>query len=413
MKGKTIIILLAVCLVLGIAAYFTLKSNSGAKPRDMMGEALFPDFPVNRISKITITSEEDTVSLIKKDNLWQVESRYGYPADFKKIRDFVTKITGLEIARSFTGNKAIYERNSLVPPEEHAKKEKPPAGESGIRVKFADAGGKNLADFVIGSAREKGQGNYIRIMGKPLVFVVDKSFGYVSKKPTDWMEKEILQADREEIEKLTCSKPGADKPLFIIRRPEKGKDPRLMQAPEGRTVETNKVKNTLTAISSVRMEDVADPELTPEEAGIADSPCLTYSLYNGTIYRVYPGKAKDSENKSYYVKLEADFTEKPAPSFEETEAQETPAGDAPAQEDSAEDANPASDKDAEKEKAAQKAREEWEKKNQQLRKKAENLNQELQNWIFIVPQWKYDYFVTDMEELLAQEKEEEETPSGG
>ena len=113
MKGKTFLILLVAAGVLVALSFFRFggDNHTGAVK---MGDKLFADLPVNAVATITIADSENRVTLVKGNQMWQVEERSGYPANFDEIRDTVVKLSRLKIGRSFSGSSESLKRLSLM-----------------------------------------------------------------------------------------------------------------------------------------------------------------------------------------------------------------------------------------------------------------------------------------------------------
>jgi hypothetical protein len=96
---------------------------------------------------------------------------------------------------------------------------------------------------------------------------------------------------------------------------------------------------------------------------------LEYYLFNGMTYRLYFGKAC-SETDPCLLQLQVAY-EKPAPEKEETAEGES----------------------SEKEVSSEKAPEE-------LAFEAKQLNERLSRWVYVIPKWQHDAFITDLDQLL-------------
>ena len=124
------------------------------------------------------------------------------------------------------------------------------------------------------------------------------------------------------------------------------------------------------SLSSLSMEDVIDPSDNSVSTDLKKSDTLEYHLFNGIIYRVYPGKACSEDNQCY-LKVEVDY-QRPA-------AEKKPAAD---------------DKTSDDEKTSS------EKTPEEMDLEAKQLNKRLSPWVYVISKWQHDSFVTDLDKLL-------------
>ena len=115
MKAKTFLILLMMAgllVVLALIRWGDEKNEAEVK----MGAKLFADLPVNAVASVTIADADNTVTLVKGEEVWQVAERSGYAANFDELRDMIVKLSRLKIGRSFAGSPDTLARLSLNPP---------------------------------------------------------------------------------------------------------------------------------------------------------------------------------------------------------------------------------------------------------------------------------------------------------
>ncbi|MCF8131213.1 MAG: hypothetical protein K9N10_22100, partial [Deltaproteobacteria bacterium] len=113
MNKKTLFILLVVLAVLAGVGRSILVENSSKPPgSDVMGTLLFEKLPANEITKIVIERPDDSVTLVKGEESWVVENRFGYPADFSKITDLIRQLKQTKVGRKFAGTEPVQKRLS-------------------------------------------------------------------------------------------------------------------------------------------------------------------------------------------------------------------------------------------------------------------------------------------------------------
>jgi hypothetical protein len=97
MNRKQLLILIVLGIALGGLGIFMSKRNAASwtAAEQTLGKKLLGDFPVNDVAQIEIRSGAEDVHLVKQDT-WQVQERFGYPANFTQIGDFVRKAADLK-----------------------------------------------------------------------------------------------------------------------------------------------------------------------------------------------------------------------------------------------------------------------------------------------------------------------------
>lgn len=398
MKAKTFVVLLIVCGILGLLAF---QMNAPKKTDRVEGKntgPLLPDLPVNDVAEMSIRHADGEVRLAKGDDVWRVESRFGYPANFDKIADFVRKLKDLQIGRSFAATDDILARQSLRMPDEQAI----PDDQKAVRVILKDASGKELVDLLVGKRRESsagGGGHYVMLAASKTVYLVDKSLNRIETDDAEWLKQDLVDVPADKVASVRCL--SADGQVrYALKRPEKGKDPVFENLPEGKTAPVSKLSPVFSALSNLKLEDVAEPSLPDGQTGLGDAPCLEYSLYDGTIYKVCVGKPAADEKEEGYVAISVRFEPPPTPTTEETSG-EKPKSDVSATADSDGDGTKA---DAPESEAADPAR---------LAEAAETLNKKISAWVYVLPKWKMDRLVTDADSLFEAPKEEAASGNAG
>ncbi len=346
--------------------------------KNKMGEKLFVDLPVNKVAKVILADSESQVTLVKGDTVWQLEERNGYPADFDGLRDLVIKLSRLKIGRSFTATEESITRLSLAPPTASDTSGK------GKQIWLMDASEKTLTNIILGEIRktESGSGGqYLKKADEEIVFLVDGSFPLLKTSPPQWLNKEVLKLNAEEIESVVCY-PGKDKnPLYTLSRQSKGETARLNPVPKGRTANTSKIEQVFDALNPLTLDDVQQDDQV-SQADELNQIRIVYTLYNGTQINIFP---ETDGQEPFTLRLTAEQvpqnSEKPS---EETSVAEN--GETDTKEK-------AEDKSIAEPPAAIKS--------------AQQINEELGGWVFSVKKWQFDSFITKMELLLEEIKKDE------
>jgi len=396
--------MLILLIVLGIMAGISLmvaNMKSPTTPKATIGGPFIKDFPINDVASIVIQSKEDTVSLGKKDDKWVVKSRFDFPADFKKIIDFVKKWRDAKTGRTFNGSDATIARLGMVlPTDETNKSDSPPENESdtttpnddelGIRITLANEDNNAIADVVIGKTRETetgmSGGQYIKKFDDSLVYLIDQSFKYTEKKSSAWLDKDIINIEEKNVQRIECINEKGQK-VYAISREDKDKKAELEDPPKDQKLKQYEIDNVVRALSTLRLEDIASPD--QKLSNLDQLPHLKYYLFDGTIYTMYPEKAFVDDKDQYFMRIRVSYQEPPKKEEPETAATPEPVSDTAA----------APVPEAKEDETPKKTPEE-------LAFDAENQNKKMSDWTYILSKWKFENFIMEMKEFFEEEKKD-------
>jgi len=393
MRTKTLVILLIILAVLAGIGTLVMRSKA-PEVEDVLGKPLMENLPVNEISSISLKDHKEFVSLMKKSDQWVVTERFDYPADFPKIADFVRKLKSAKIGRQFESSDETLKRLSLRKPDADDAKD----AEKGAHIQLKDKSGKVLASLVLGEVRKGGtersfpDGHYVRLEDSPTVYLIDTHFAYLQKKPSDWLDKDLLKVDANEVKKISCLSADRKEIYFTFERPEKRKDLEAQGLSASRKVDQAKLNRLAKGLSSLQAEDVLDPSDNSFSADLKRADHLEYELFNGMLYRVYPGKPCADDDRCY-LRLEAGY-EEPAPMEEDKSAEDTSKKEAPAEETA-------------KEEVSKEEKPSPDKTPEEMRLEAKKLNDRFSPWVYVISNWQHEAFVTNLDQLLEKPKEEQ------
>ena len=139
MKAKQLILLVIAGVVLGGIAWWTSRDDSGES--SLVGTKLLAGVDLNSIDEIIVSAGSDTCRMVRDEKGWVVPSRYGYAANFSKIRNLLIKLDGLEIGQ-------------IAEVREDQKSELGVTAAAGTNIKLY-AGGNELAALLLGDQRER------------------------------------------------------------------------------------------------------------------------------------------------------------------------------------------------------------------------------------------------------------------
>src|SRR5665213_3411377 len=101
MNRNQLILILVVLAVIGGAGLVLLNHNkeSWVAPEAKMGGKVLPTFQPNDVAAIHIKGVSD-LNLVRKNDIWRVQERGDYPANFGDIRDVLIKLQDLKVVQS-------------------------------------------------------------------------------------------------------------------------------------------------------------------------------------------------------------------------------------------------------------------------------------------------------------------------
>lgn len=394
MKPKSFIIIVILLCVVGSAAFLILNREKPSEKASRMGKMLFEDFPLNDIHALKISSFEKghlyITNLKKTESEWIVQDLFEFPANFKTISDLVDKFKESKIGRQFEGTPDVISRLALHDPSQADVSE----GEKAIRIQIFGPDQKSLVDMLVGKQKESAAGagaHFLKPTGENTVYLVDQTFRNLGKQPRNWIKTDLFNIPSEDIETVTCINSNYQNVIYMIKRPEKGASPEFQTPVKAKPVKARTVDLLFDVLSSLSIQDVAgfSGEVSEKTAGFKSQPFLEFQLFDGTLYRLYPGKKVDDEQGGYYLKVEifpakpekqqkASTVENPEETGSETrvEKDKGPSPEKESEEISGDDNDP--------EESAVKVRER---------------NQKLSQWIYVISDWEHQSLVTDPEEF--------------
>ena len=273
-----------------IAAY----RASGAK----IGAKLLPGLKIADVAEMRLQDPKRQVTLARKETMWVVQERGGYPASFQEISDLMIKLIELKVTQSEQVGASLLPRVELADPGK---------GEGGgTRVEFRDGSGKVLASLVLGKkvlkkdplnplpAAKDGvpAGRYVRVVGaKDTVVVVSDPLGKAEADPGKWLNRDFFKADR--IRTLAAGPEGGMPHWKITRAEEWGQ---WKFAAGGADLNPGAAVTAANKLGSLSFDDVA---LDSGKEAAGKPLVIVAETFDNLVYTVkLAGKAKGDD---YFV----------------------------------------------------------------------------------------------------------------
>lgn len=285
MRYKRIIVLASVCAVLGLGVYITgNKSNMPSSP------GIDPGIKdPSKIAAVKLKIKDSEANLALKDGVWRVSDKQDFQADFSMVREIVSQFNEIKVDRSFDSDEEILKRLGFSSGSEEDTKP--------TLVSFSDAGGKVLAEYLIGSSR-KGGGQYFMHKDGKVIYLSLKEFSGLAKTSKDLLKRQIMNPDKAKIVRVFCEKAGQK--IYTLERQKDSDQLNLAEVEEGKEVDQSKISGLSGFVSPFMIEDVAS-EKRPAKA---DAAVLIYEFKDGSFCRIIPAEKKEGDADENCVNIE-------------------------------------------------------------------------------------------------------------
>lgn len=206
------------------------------------GQYLVRNLDPKEVATITVKSKAEEVKLDRLNDRFVVTSKLSYPAANKELNSLLRDITRIQLAAEVAASKDAHQGLGVALDSEEAKV-----------VRFLDREGKELVGVVVGKAGEGSGGYNVRLVNDDTVYR-SEGYVYVREKSLDYVEKEIVNNERNQIEKVEIKPAGSQ--AYVISSPKEG-EVKLEGIPEGKRAKGTTHESVFTATSYLTFEDLA------------------------------------------------------------------------------------------------------------------------------------------------------------
>src|SRR6267143_3257128 len=379
MNRKQLTTLIIACAILGVIGWIVYnKRNSDEGSGSAGGQKLIKNFPLNDVERVAIRQGNGQVNLVKQNDLWTVQERNNYPANFTTISEFLRKVWELKPAQHIDVGQSQLGRLELLPPDKGAN--------SGTLVEFKDKSGKNINSLTLGKKhmRKGGEdsgfgggggwpdGRYVMVgTDVKTVSVVSDAMSNIEPKPEEWLNKDFFKV--ENLKSISVTSTNATNNWSLEREKENG-EWKLADAKKGEQLDTGKSSGGTSALSSPSFNDVAT-NTAPDKIGM-DKPLLAkLSTFDGFNYEVKVGSKTGEDNYFFQVSVNGSFPKERAAGKDEKPEDKT------------------------------KLDKEFKEKSDKLQEKLKS-EKDYEKWTYVVSKWTIDPLFKERKDLLAEKKEE-------
>jgi Domain of unknown function (DUF4340) len=327
MKGKQLVLLLLILALVGGAGYILFKENRASWSEKAIGSGnkilTFAEThpqAINDVVRVTIKSPSSELNLVKKDDVWTVQERADYPANFEQVSDLIRKLWELKSVQAVKVGPSQFSRLDLVEPGKE--------GAAGTVIELKDKDSKTLTALLVGKKymrKSDGMGGmgdmggfpagrYVMPVGDPAkVALVSDSFDEIEGKPERWLKKDFFKIENTK----SISLEGQTEPQhWTLTKENATAEWKLKDAKDDEKVDASKVSSLGTLFSFASFNDVLAPDAKPEETGLDKPSTVTIETFDNFKYVLRIGKL-NGENYPVMVSVSADLVKERQPGKDE------------------------------------------------------------------------------------------------
>lgn len=283
MKNKTPIILGGVFLLLVIIFIVTSinprEKSKGATP-------LFKDEKPS-IDKLEFTSKTNGQIVLEKQNsIWYITAPLRYKASEISVDQTIMTLQNMVVDGSISSRVEAQDQYEV-------------SEEKGTVFK-AYSGDKLILDAVVGKYSTDLAHTYARLSGSNDILLWRGVFSqHVTRTVNDWRDKSIYTFNTDDVISVKAVSGKNTRELALADTvwvfKENGKE---------QTVDTEKVKETITLISTLRCDDFADEKDIPRAAGKTPDTKVSFTIRNGDTHSFDVWTPEDDDAGRYLVRIE-------------------------------------------------------------------------------------------------------------
>ncbi len=254
MSPRTLRILAVVVVVL-FAAVWLVNRQRDAQPA--ASALLLPGLEdrLDEIKAVTLTDEDGSLRIERRENEWVVPAKGGYRADTAKLRGLLLGLAEAKKVEQKTANPELYGRIAVLDPTK-AGEEKDggdDADKAGVLVASEGLGDADFA-VILGDSAQRDY-RYVRIADEATSWLVDRNPD-VPDSATGWLVRDITDLDATRVQSVTIR--HADGATIRIRKDsEDAANFTVEDIPEGRELSYASVANSIAAaLDNLKLDDV-------------------------------------------------------------------------------------------------------------------------------------------------------------
>ncbi|MFK8014862.1 MAG: DUF4340 domain-containing protein [Gammaproteobacteria bacterium] len=314
---------------------------------------------INDVSEIAITvaGGASRVTLQRRDDVWGVAQRGGYPADLSKVRKLLIDIADAMLVERKSARAENY-------PALGVRAISDPAA-TGVQVELI--GLDSPASFIVGKSARGNGAVYVRRSDEDVSWVANPRMS-VTQDPADWLVNDLIDVNESRVTRISITQP--DGAVLDVTR--NGANFDVADIPADRELSSPTVANELAGIfNNLKFDDVTPA--SEFDAGDAEPVAVRFETSDGLVVDALATAA----NNEYYLSLTATPIAVDPAKFAEVLADDQQDSGAPSAEQKA-----AAMLDA-------------------IENQSREINERVANWVFTIPLFKYEQLSKTRDALLA------------
>lgn len=308
--------MVAVAALLGGAAYFLNKKDAAPAKESIATGGKVIALPVEKIEGVVIQSASGKASLTKKDDMWKVDERADFPANYERVHDMLTKLWDLKTVQVQEIGQSQFARLELG---------EPLAG-AGTKIEFKDKDGKSLGTLLLGKKHMKESGGmafgapggfpagrYVVQPGSTKVALISETLDEVEAKPESWIARDFFKIENPSAVTLAGA---TDAQKWKLTRENATADWKLDGAKPEEKTDSAKASPVATAFANPTFTDVLAPDAKPADTGLDKPTAITIETFDGFTYVLKAGKETNG-NQPVTVEVSGKFAKERTPGKDE------------------------------------------------------------------------------------------------
>lgn len=270
MKLRPLIITVAVLALLSAAAWYLRRPADRTGQDQRVSRPVLDTTVIDNVAKVRITDEENTLLLVKQNDMWIVENYHGLQADFERFTRLIEGLAEAKVDRFVTSDPGRLERLEF----------------KNSTMAFLDPAGNELWSLTVGKADEYG-GRFIKFGDERKAYLSHVTpFTTVDAKT--WAHSFILELAPKDVAKVEVDFPSGEP--VVASRPKAEDAWTADKTPAGRRVKGDKIAYVITTLGQLRFQDTFDPADPTVAAAHANLRTVRFTTFDGKTIAVQVGR---------------------------------------------------------------------------------------------------------------------------
>ncbi|HBK57075.1 MAG TPA: hypothetical protein DDZ76_12450 [Xanthomonadales bacterium] len=236
-----------------------------------VGEPLLPDLAqrIDDLDRISIIGpgQKELVGLTRSEAGWTVSQRNGWPADVKRLREWLSKLAKASRLEAKTALASNYGQLGVADIDAEPAADSNSEGSterSGTGVRVDIAAGERLDSLLIGQNNPNGSGSYVRIPGDAQSWLADTDLA-VELDPSRWLARALLSIPESDLVSVRIERASGTLTAFERSGDSTESGWVLTSAPKGEVGNETALLSAAGFLDGLRLDDVEQIE-PPDEA---------------------------------------------------------------------------------------------------------------------------------------------------